>query len=113
MWRHTGNNQLNYFQPVFIDAPHILKPADVFPRQSAVLDAEDQKNQAAIAATDPSSFARAWWTYDRERSKAIGLEESLIYIRDILRGGKFDVWIFAIYSSPNGTDYFRVGRAWI
>jgi len=75
---------------VFIDAPHILKPADIFPRQSSILDAENQNNQADTEETDPSSLARAWWTYDRERSKAVGLEESLVYIRDILRGRKFD-----------------------
>ncbi|TFK45046.1 serine hydrolase FSH [Crucibulum laeve] len=82
---------------VFIDAPHILQPADLFnssqqsqsEAQSGLLS-EVQQNQATIAATDPSLSPRAWWKANADRTKAVGMEESIAVVRDVLKGRRFD-----------------------
>lgn len=79
---------------VFLDAPHILKPAELAHQanrmQSLGLRAEIQSNEATIAETDPESPPRAWWKASKDRTKAFGLEESILVVRAALKERKFD-----------------------
>ncbi|KAJ7165038.1 FSH1-domain-containing protein [Mycena filopes] len=70
---------------VFVDAPMILKPADLFGASSpAALDASE------AGGVLPGSEARAWWTWSDHKTEAIGLPESLAFIRDVLKARRFD-----------------------
>ncbi|KAF7342051.1 FSH1 domain-containing protein [Mycena venus] len=66
---------------VFIDGPIILQPADLFGSRLEAL------NAAEVAETND---ARAWWNWDRNKSEAKGLPESLEVIRDVLKTRTFD-----------------------
>jgi hypothetical protein len=73
---------------VFVDAPHILQPADL----AATFGTPDSfDSEAAAADGDPALLPRAWWKTDATRSSSIGLEESLAALREVLRGARFDV----------------------
>ena len=48
-------------------------------------------SEVAGAAADPSLTPRAWWQYDSYKNVAIGLKESIEFIRDVLKTRKFDV----------------------
>ncbi|KAG2015343.1 hypothetical protein CC2G_008623 [Coprinopsis cinerea AmutBmut pab1-1] len=78
---------------VFIDAPHILQPADLVFNSSRLeelgLRAEVQANEAAMA-DDPTLTPRAWWKPNPERTKATGIEESIMSVREVLMSRKFD-----------------------
>jgi hypothetical protein len=47
--------------------------------------------EAANADKDPSLMPRAWWKANAEKTKANGLAESLEYVKQVLKGRKFDV----------------------
>jgi hypothetical protein len=73
---------------VFVDAPHVLQPADMF--NGADLAAQEATTSPDA---DPNLFARGWWRAFRDRSKAVGLDESLTTLRDILKDRHFEVCI--------------------
>jgi Serine hydrolase (FSH1) len=59
--------------------------------QEPSLKAEVQANEATIAPSDdPSLTPRAWWKPNPERTKAIGLEESIMSVKEVLMKRKFD-----------------------
>lgn len=73
---------------VFLDAPHILTPVDIANSFSTSLD----ELGAAEAATDddPALAPRGWWKTDAARTQTIGLEESLLFLRDVLQKDHYD-----------------------
>jgi predicted esterase len=66
---------------VFVDGPTVLVPADLN-RFGVVPDAEPDINNAVEY--------RAWWKWNEERVKAVGIEETLQMLRDVLHQRKFD-----------------------
>ena len=70
-----------------MNAPHILLPSELHGSSTAQLDSD----ASTVADTDPDTAARGWWRANKERTKAVGIEESILTIRDILRGQRFDV----------------------
>lgn len=80
---------------VFVDAPHVLQPVDLinaYARNSTsnfdlnVPEADLQTSEIQ----DPLLTPRAWWRPNPERTKGIGLPESLTVIRDILKTRRFE-----------------------
>lgn len=77
---------------VFLDGPHILKPADL------PLDFGSLERPAVEVEKepDPELIPRAWWRANEDRTIYWGIDESLIYVRDFLRTqvverGPFDI----------------------
>jgi len=63
---------------VIVDAPHILKLEDLF-EDSEVND-------------DPEHAARGWWKFtDPAKTVCVGMEETLLFLRDLLKEQRFDV----------------------
>lgn len=96
------------FHSVFIDAPHILLPVDlgvaqpISPDTSSALTTDSTSttqdalrafgaNEAADAPDDLSLQPRGWWKVDRARTRAYGIEETLVFLRDVLREKRFVV----------------------
>ncbi|KAG6885046.1 hypothetical protein C0993_006373 [Termitomyces sp. T159_Od127] len=69
------------FYVVFIDAPHVLRPADL-PGSSA---ASFCAAEATSTVADPTLTPRAWWKVNPDKTASYGLSESLAFIRDILK----------------------------
>jgi hypothetical protein len=63
--------------PVFVDAPHILIP--------------EGHSFGMLQTADSSVIPRAWWRSNDERTVYTGLNESLLYFRDVLRETRFQV----------------------
>ncbi|KAK7460840.1 Family of serine hydrolases 3 [Stygiomarasmius scandens] len=62
---------------VIVDAPHILKLEDLF-EDSEVND-------------DPGHAARGWWKFtDPAKTVCVGMEETLLFLRDLLKEKRFD-----------------------
>ena len=73
---------------MFIDAPHILNPAD------PATDIERVNVNGSERLPDPVLTPRGWWTKadsGKAESHATGLEASLEYLRDYLAHEHFDV----------------------
>jgi len=68
---------------VFLDAPHILELADV-PGDFYAIGGPPR-------STDPASTPRAWWRWNTDSLKAVGLQDTLAYLRDRLSAERFDV----------------------
>ncbi|KAI5835415.1 hypothetical protein K523DRAFT_228254 [Schizophyllum commune Tattone D] len=79
---------------VFVDAPLILEPADIagsFPQNTATkVDAALASVGAAEVATDASMIPRGWWKKDPTSDRAVGIEDSIAVIKEVLRGRRFD-----------------------
>ncbi|KAK7690144.1 hypothetical protein QCA50_006793 [Cerrena zonata] len=71
---------------VFVDAPHILSPADI----AETFNTTQELGAAEADETDPAMLPRAWWRADKERKRTDGLEASLIYLRDILKKDHYE-----------------------
>jgi len=78
---------------VFIDAPHILQPADL----PGPISQSPDTNLASLGAVevanadvDPTLTPRAWWKVNPDKTAAYGLRESIEAIRDILKSQRFD-----------------------
>ena len=78
---------------VFVDAPHVLKPADIASRPWLIVD----EGSFQFGAEDPTLVPRAWWRYNSDRSKAIGLEETLIMLKDLLKETRCHVRLYLFY----------------
>lgn len=82
--------------PVFVDAPHVLKPVDLVWNTNRLeelgLRAEVQANEETIEAeADPSLTPRAWYKPNPERTRAVGIEEGLMSLKEVLQNNRFDV----------------------
>ncbi|KAH9067735.1 FSH1-domain-containing protein [Lactarius vividus] len=73
---------------VFVDAPHVLMPVDLTGHGTS-LDAFGAA-EASTTSEDPALKPRGWWRTDPTRTRTDGLEESLAYLRDILRTQRFE-----------------------
>lgn len=76
---------------VFLNAPHILLPAELFGSPTR-FDSVTQGEVPSEADTqvDPDLALRAWWRKNKEGTEARGLAESIMYIREVLREGRYD-----------------------
>ncbi|OSC99607.1 FSH1-domain-containing protein [Trametes coccinea BRFM310] len=73
---------------VFVDAPHVLTPADLAEafqssNESSSLD-DLGASEAAATQTDPALAPRGWWSVDAARTKTVGIEDSIMLLRDYL-----------------------------
>lgn len=73
---------------MFVNAPHILKPVDIISLPSVGFEMEGSSN---ADSEDPTLVPRRWWKANPEQTKAVGLKESLMALRDVLKGNRFDV----------------------
>jgi pimeloyl-ACP methyl ester carboxylesterase len=46
--------------------------------------------EASMTSDDPARMPRGWWKTDPTRTRTDGLEESLAFLRDILRTQRFE-----------------------
>lgn len=72
--------------PVFVDAPHMLIPGG-----HSSLKTLRPTNSLSMTEGDPSLIPRAWWRSNEERTVYTGLNESLLFFRDLLRETTFQV----------------------
>ncbi|KAL1662659.1 serine hydrolase FSH, partial [Schizophyllum commune] len=96
---------------IFVDAPLILEPADIagsFPQNTAT---KVDGTEAALAsvgtaevATDASMIPRGWWKKDPTSDRAVGIEDSIAVIRELLRERRFDS-SFLILASSQGAAF--------
>uniref|UniRef100_D8QA76 Serine hydrolase domain-containing protein n=1 Tax=Schizophyllum commune (strain H4-8 / FGSC 9210) TaxID=578458 RepID=D8QA76_SCHCM len=78
---------------VFVDAPLILEPADIagsFPQNTATKVETLASVGAAEVATDASMVPRGWWKKDPTSDKAVGIENSIAVIKEVLQKRRFD-----------------------
>ncbi|KAL1941065.1 hypothetical protein VTO73DRAFT_7701 [Trametes versicolor] len=78
---------------VFVDAPHVLSPADLaeaFQTSSEAKSLDDFGAGEAAAETDPALAPRGWWSVDGSRTKTDGLEDSILLLRDYLVKDHYD-----------------------
>ncbi|KAA1476507.1 FSH1-domain-containing protein [Dentipellis sp. KUC8613] len=86
---------------VFVDAPVVLYPADLAETfGTAAPSTDDASNsgdlaalgaaEATAAADDPKLTPRAWWKANAARTKTDGMDESVVWLRDLLKEQKFD-----------------------
>ncbi|EKM81246.1 hypothetical protein AGABI1DRAFT_112919 [Agaricus bisporus var. burnettii JB137-S8] len=75
---------------VFIDAPHILQPVDVTGEHVNNPALNFELSTTEPLEQDPELIARAWWQPNPERTKGIGLADSLAVVKDVLQKRKFD-----------------------
>ena len=75
---------------MFVDAPHVLMPVDLTGHGGTSLDAFGAA-EASTTSDDPTRMPRGWWRTDPTRTRTDGLDESLAYLRDILRTQRFEV----------------------
>ena len=92
---------------VFVDAPHVLQPVDLINAYARNSTSNFDLNVPEVdlqtsEIQDPLLTPRAWWRPNPERTKGIGLPESLTVVRDILKTRRFEV------SSP-----FRDVAGWL
>lgn len=91
---------------VFADAPHVLKPADFVWNQERADEggpsAEVQANEAV--EEDPSLTPRAWWKPNPERTLAIGIQESVASLKELLQQNRFD----GVFGFSQGASFAAV-----
>ncbi|RDX48718.1 FSH1-domain-containing protein [Lentinus brumalis] len=77
---------------VFVDAPHVLTPADLAAafNKSEESSLNDLGAPEASTDSDPALAPRGWWKTDAARTKTVGLEDSILYLRDILRTDHYE-----------------------
>ncbi|KAF5388746.1 hypothetical protein D9757_004767 [Collybiopsis confluens] len=76
---------------VFIDAPLVLEPQDLFENEPTELP-----EVSSDPLRDPSAVLRGWWKFaDKQKQVSVGMEDSLVFLRDVLKdevenGRRFD-----------------------
>ncbi|KAG7450782.1 FSH1-domain-containing protein [Guyanagaster necrorhizus] len=71
---------------VFIDAPHVLQAEDLFGGAS-----ESNENVSEASTNeDPTLTPRGWFRAFADKTRAVGLDDSLILIRDVLKERTYD-----------------------
>jgi len=78
---------------VFIDGPIVLRPVDLDGTSASTSFVAFGASEADTTSSDPSVTPRAWWRTNSERTAAHGLEDTLLYLRDILQRDRYDVRI--------------------
>ncbi|KAJ7216518.1 FSH1-domain-containing protein [Mycena pura] len=78
---------------VFVDAPIILQPADLV--ESTLASASESQPASTLDALDATDAieteqARAWFRWMPHKSEAVGLPESIEFLRDVLKSRHFD-----------------------
>ena len=77
-----------------IDAPHVLSPVDLAEsfRSKSESETSSLHDLGAQEATDsdPALAPRGWWKVDAARTKTIGLEDSILFLRDALLKDHYD-----------------------
>ncbi|KAF8499904.1 serine hydrolase FSH, partial [Hysterangium stoloniferum] len=76
-----------HVQFVFLDAPHILVPADLPGHALEWLQAAEAN--ASPSEPDEALTPRGWWEANADRTKMTGLHETLALLRDTLRSTRF------------------------
>ncbi|KAK0207996.1 FSH1-domain-containing protein [Desarmillaria ectypa] len=71
---------------VFVDAPHVLQAEDLFGGAS-----ESNENTPEASSTEDTALTpRGWFRAFADKTRAVGLDESLILFRDILKERTYD-----------------------
>ncbi|KAK0506446.1 FSH1-domain-containing protein [Armillaria luteobubalina] len=70
---------------VFIDAPHVLQAEDLFGGAS-----ESNENTLEAYTEDPTLTPRGWFRAFADKTRAVGLDDSLVLFRDILTERTYD-----------------------
>nr|GAT48770.1 predicted protein [Mycena chlorophos] len=70
----------NSVEFVFVDAPMILQPVDLAGFAST----------EALDATGAGSESRAWFRWNETKNEAVGLPDSIAFLRDVLKSRHFD-----------------------
>ncbi|EKM53368.1 uncharacterized protein PHACADRAFT_259693 [Phanerochaete carnosa HHB-10118-sp] len=102
---------------VFLDAPHVLSPVDL----AESFNAPEELGTSETAESDPALQPRGWW---RSRTNLVGIEDSLVLLRDTLRKDHYDgvfgfsqgaalaAMLAALLEKPHVVPYFLVdGKA--
>ncbi len=81
---------------VFLDGPIVLQPVDLFGASSSNETSTEGRlaelgASEAGATDDPALKPRGWYKANHDKTKAIGLEDSLVLLRETLKERKFDV----------------------
>lgn len=74
---------------VFVDAPHVLQPADLVGFSPNSLGAAEAA--VDVPEPNPADLPRGWWRSNPERTKYQGVAESVEVLRDILAKDKYEV----------------------
>lgn len=77
----------NTLPQVFLDAPHVLSPADL----AETFNTTEELGAAEAEESDPALQPRGWWKVDRGRMKMNGIEASLDLLRDTLQKDRYVV----------------------
>lgn len=80
-----------HVRPVFVTAPHTLLPVEML---GARVDSEGPDEGGPTAEqiqNNVNTAQRAWWRVNEDGTEAIGLTESIIYLRNIMKETTFDV----------------------
>ncbi|KAL1744841.1 serine hydrolase FSH [Schizophyllum fasciatum] len=82
---------------VFVDAPLVLEPIDMagsFPQNTATKVDSTESALASVGAaevaTDANLVPRGWWKRDFTTDKAIGIEQSIQVVKEVLQKRHFD-----------------------
>jgi len=71
---------------VFVNAPHILLPSEL----SGAPSQFDSEEVVSEEASDPNTAPRGWWKSNQTRTKAEGVQTSILVIRGLLMTQRFD-----------------------
>ncbi|KDQ13935.1 hypothetical protein BOTBODRAFT_55683 [Botryobasidium botryosum FD-172 SS1] len=63
---------------VFVDAPHVVDP-----------EGDDPHDHATVDLTDPTLTPRAWWPIDPVTQAYTSVEETMVFLRDLLAKDRF------------------------
>ncbi|OJA19420.1 hypothetical protein AZE42_02265 [Rhizopogon vesiculosus] len=75
---------------VFVDGPIVIHPVDPGGSSASTSLAVLKASEADMTSSDPSATPRAWFKLNPERTAAHGLENTLLYLRDILQRDRYD-----------------------
>ena len=76
---------------VIVDAPIVLYPADLVETFGPSADLSSLgAGEASAAADDPKLTPRGWWKTNQDRTSADGLEDSVAFLRDVVKDSHFD-----------------------
>jgi hypothetical protein len=100
----NSNPYVTHTSTVFIDAPILLTPPDLAWQSAPGANQSEASNLQALGAaeaqnidSDPALAPRGWWRHNAEKTRAIGLEESLLVVRDALTKDKYEVCVLRRY----------------
>ena len=83
--------------------------AEAFRASSETSSLDDLGAQEATTDSDPALLPRGWWKVDAARTKTIGLEDSILLLRDILVKDHYD-GIFGFRYAISMAERFSYSR---